>query len=111
MPIAIVFGALILGLSVLGATWELTRALEELTDQLCKRKHTYPTANGIEDATAIAIEALLEEQAQGEYRAARIRQLHQVLTDLRAGPLAYDSEKPNGKKPRHQSSGDGTRVP
>jgi hypothetical protein len=105
MEQAIVLAATILGLSLLVSTWALTSALQDFQDALGKRRHTYPTADGLEDATAIAIETLLEEQAQAAYRAARIEQLRQVLGKVREGPLAYDGERPNGRNKARQDKG------
>lgn len=65
----------------------------ELEAQLAKRRHTYATANGLEDALAVAIEQLLREEAQAKYRHARIDQMKNILGMVREGPLSYDSDR------------------
>jgi hypothetical protein len=78
--------------------------IDELEGILARRRHTYPTANGLEDSLAVTIDVLLEEQAQSEYRAARIEQLRRILGEVRQGPLAYNSERPAERKPRPNGS-------
>ena len=70
---------------------------KELRDQLAKRRHTYPTANGLEDALAVTIDLLLREDAAKKYRRARFDQLNDILGKVREGPLAYDSDRANDR--------------
>ncbi len=75
----------------------------ELKEQLEKRRHTYPTANGLEDALAVTIDLLLREDAAKKYRRARFDQLNDILGKVREGPLAYDTDRPNNR-PEDESS-------
>lgn len=68
--------------------------LDELKAELARRRHPYPTANGLEDALAVAIDTLLQEEAQSEYRRARLEQLRRIVGEVRVDPLGYDSERP-----------------
>jgi hypothetical protein len=78
--------------------------LDELEGIVARRRHTYPTTNGLEDSLAVTIDVLLDEQAHSEYRAARIEQLRRILGEVREGPLAYDSERPADRRPRPNGS-------
>lgn len=78
--------------------------MDELEEIIGRRRHTYPTTNGLEDALAVAIDVLLDEQAHSEYRAARVEQFRRILGEVREGPLAYDSERPADRRPRPNGS-------
>lgn len=83
---------------------EVNRRLDEVDAMMAKRRHTYPTANGLKDALAVTINLLLEEEAQSAYRDKRLRQVQRILGEVRQGPLAYDSERP-AERPAHSDSG------
>lgn len=123
MELALLLGLLGLALMVLGfwagmefgalvertahqtaATEALRGELEALKEQLAKRRHPYPTANGLEDALAVAIDTILQEEAQSEYRRARLEQVRRIVGEVRVDPLGYDSERPadrpNKRTPR-----------
>lgn len=90
---------------VISALRLVNRRLDELEAVLAKRRHTYATTNGIEDATAVAINIALEEQAQAEWRLIRLGQLRKILGEVREGPLAYDGEQPAQRPPRPDGRG------
>lgn len=77
----------------------LKKRNSELRAQLAKRRHTYRTADGLEDALAVAIEQLLREEAEAKYRRARFDQLNEILGLVREGPLAYPSDRPANRPP------------
>lgn len=100
------FGLGVLATVVLGLPYfialksrELKRANDELRDQIAKRRHTYPTAEGLEDAVAVVIELILRWEAEQEYGRARLGQLQDILGMIRSGPLEYDTERPNDRPP------------
>jgi len=109
-PAAFVLALLLaggLGATVAGAALavrSLAGRVTQLEEMLAKRRHTYPTADGLEDSLAVTIDVLLDEQAHSEYRAARIEQLRRILGEVREGPLAYDSERPADRRPRPDGS-------
>ena len=84
---------------------EMATRLEHLEDIVAKRRHTYPTADGLLDGLAVAIDVLLEEQAQSTYRQARIEQLRQILGEVGEGPLAYKAERAAQRPPRSDGRG------
>lgn len=45
----------------------------------------------------VVIELLLRREAEQEYMRVRLGQLREILGMLRAGPLEYDAERPNGR--------------
>jgi len=69
--------------------------IEELRDQLKRRRHSYATQDGLDDAQAVLIDLLLRDQAEARYREARLGQLSEILGLVRAGPQKYDGERPN----------------
>lgn len=84
---------------------EIVQRLEHLEDVVAKRRHTYPTADGLLDGLAVAIDVLLEEQAQSKYRQARIEQLSKILGEVGEGPLAYRAEQAAVRPPRPDGRG------
>jgi hypothetical protein len=60
------------------------------------RRHTHRTAAGIEDALAV----LLDTQQELEILRLRLDRALTILRDVRAGPHAYDPEKPAGLRLR-----------
>ena len=106
-PTFLLIGLLFLGLGIaVGATLRHVDHLERLTKeqekQLAKRRHTYPTADGLEDAMAVAIELLLRQDAENKYREARYGQLREIIGKLREGPQEYDRDRPNNR-PNHDT--------
>lgn len=100
--IFIVLGGFLLALGlVLGAKIQEydDRAIRinDMESQLSKRRHTYPTADGLEDALAVTIDLLLREEAASKYRQARYDQAIEILGKVREGPLSYDSDRPNSR--------------
>lgn len=77
----------------------LTRRIAELEASAAKR-HTQSTQSAFHDALAIALDVLLEDQAESEYRLARIRQLQSVLKVGSSDPYAYPVDPPAGMRPR-----------
>ncbi len=102
-------GVTFIGLFLLAAGIKLGRKFQhydnlktvngELREQLTKRRHTYPTADGLEDAMAVAIDLLLREEAANKYRSARFNQLNEILGKVREGPLSYDSDRQADRPP------------
>lgn len=60
-----------------------------------KRRHTTRTIAGLEDATAIALDILLQTRAQEE----RLKRLLCILGELRQGPEEYKADQPAGLRP------------
>ena len=79
---------------------EMATRLVHLEDVVAKRRHTYATADGLMDGLAVAIDVLLEEQAQSAYRQARIEQLRRIQAEVLEGPQAYRAEQPANRPPR-----------
>ncbi len=75
---------------------DLQERIDDLEDQLAKRRHTYPTVEGLEDGMAVAIELLLRYEAEAAYTNKRMDQLRDILGRVRAGPLEYEA-RPNGR--------------
>ena len=71
--------------------------IEELRDQLKRRRHTYSTAEGLEDAQAVIVELLLKKKREAEYDAIRLAQLSEIMGMVMRGPHEYDGEKPNNR--------------
>lgn len=69
--------------------------IEELRDQLKRRRHTYATADGLDDAQAVIVEMLLRQKLEAEYAAARLAQLSEIVGLVQKGPQKYDGERPN----------------
>ena len=100
----VLIGLVLLGIGIgLGAHIQHYVTLEKqnkrLADQLAKRRHTYATADGLEDAMAVAIDLLLREEAAEKYRSARFNQLNEILGKVREGPLSYDSDRKADRPP------------
>lgn len=81
---------------------ETTAEIETLREQIAaledRRRHPYPTANGLEDGIVIALDVLQEFQASRAYTEARVQQLQDVLARVRANPHGY-RERNNNKIP------------
>jgi hypothetical protein len=75
------------------------RRLQELEDLQTRRRHTESTKECIEDALAVAIDIIMEDQAQDEYRKARLRQLQQIMQLGQVSPTSYPVDRPAGPKP------------
>ena len=56
------------------------------------KRHTHRTAAGIEDALAVLIEIVMDFEALR----LRAQRAMDILREVRAGPYAYDPEKPSG---------------
>lgn len=102
----VLIGLIMLGIGLkLGAKFKHYDTLEQqitrLEEQLAKRRHTYPTADGLEDALAVTIDLLLRQDAADKYRRARVAQLNEILGEVRKGPLSYDSDRPNDRPPEN----------
>jgi low affinity Fe/Cu permease len=68
-----------------------------------KRRHTNRTLDGLDDATAVTVDAMLELQnlqAEAQFTAQRLGQLQEIISLIRQGPLTYPSDRPAGEKPR-----------
>lgn len=76
----------------------LTRRVAELEASAAKR-HTQSTQSAFHDALAIALDVMLEDQAESEYRLARIHQLQSVLKVGSSDPYAYPVDPPAGARP------------
>jgi len=59
-------------------------------------RHTHRTAAGIEDATAV----LLDAQTELEILALRVNRALGILRELREGPHAYEPDRPAGRRLR-----------
>lgn len=86
------------------AVRSLAGRITQLEEMLAKRRHTYPTANGLEDSLGVALNIMQEEQVQAKWREARINELWRILGEIREGPLAYDSDRPADRRPRPNGS-------
>lgn len=95
--LAFLLGAGIAALAMLPYLIKGRASVLELEAQLKRRRHTYATADGLEDALAVVIELLLRREAEEAYTQARLGQLQEILGMIRAGPLEYDAERPNGR--------------
>lgn len=76
--------------------------IAELEKQKGGKAHTYATAAGLEDATAVLLELLQRKQAEDAYTAARLAQAYEVIGQVRKGPHAYDPDRPAGPRPKVQ---------
>lgn len=81
---------------------QLEADIAELKSKSAPRRHTHATTAGLEDALAIAIDALHEYEDSQRYTQARITQLKEVLGILRTGPDAYDEDRPAGKRQKRR---------
>lgn len=75
---------------------ECCRRLEKLEDEHLSKRHTHPTANGIEDATAVLIDLVMHEEMNAEFRHSRLEAARKILGRVREGPHAY-KDTPNEK--------------
>lgn len=75
---------------------EYRRRLEKLEDEHLPKRHTHPTANGIEDATAVLIDLVMREEMNAEFRSSRYETAMRILGKVRKGPYAY-TDTPNEK--------------
>jgi hypothetical protein len=64
----------------------LTKTLLEATKQ---KRHTHSTCAGLEDAMAIALDIIRENEIATQYTASRAKRLTDVLRVLRSSPHAY----------------------
>ncbi|KKN73433.1 hypothetical protein LCGC14_0401360 [marine sediment metagenome] len=79
----------------------LKKRNKDLRAQIAKRRHTYATADGLEDALAVTIDLLLRQDAADKYRRARVAQLNSILGEVRKGPLSYDGDRPADRPPEN----------
>ncbi len=103
----VLIGLILLGIGIkLGAKFQhydtLEQRITELEEQLAKRRHTYPTANGLEDALALTVDLILRGDLERKYWRAQVDQLNEILGMVRAGPLAYDVDRPS-KRPSKEA--------
>ena len=75
---------------------EYRRRLEKLEDEHKPKRHTHPTAKGIEDATAVLIDLVMREEMNAEFRHSRLEAARKILGKVREGPHAY-KDTPNEK--------------
>lgn len=68
---------------------ELRRRVEDLETQAEKRRHTHRTIAGLEDATAVIIDAEIEVDAL----MARLQTVHRILGKTREGPESYENNE------------------
>ncbi len=52
-------------------------------------RHTHATANGLEDALAVAWDIILESERALAFIGSRTRRLVEILQSVRSGPYAY----------------------
>lgn len=60
------------------------------------KEHSYATRDGLDDATAVLMDVLLDIEAWE----ARLKQAKAILGTVRKGPQAYDGDQPAGKRPK-----------
>ena len=105
--IALAFVTLLVGVFFAGKLFgsmtqrlaEQERQLASLQQQLADNnypRHTYATAAGLEDATAVAIDLVIQHQAMSQ----RAEQLRDILGMVRQSPHAYNSDRPAGDRPQ-----------
>ena len=102
-------GVIVIGLVCLIAGIKLGRKFQhydnlktangELKEQLAKRRHTYSTADGLEDALAVTVDLILRGNLERKYWRAQVDQLNEILGMVRAGPLAYDVDRSSKRPP------------
>lgn len=63
-----------------------------------QKRHTHRTAAGIEDAIAV----VLDLQTDLACLAGRVSTALEILRSVRAGPYAYDPERPAGERPKRK---------
>jgi hypothetical protein len=101
LSIIVVLVAVFVGAMIEHARQErknLTQRVTELEEIVDKRKHTYPTLAGIEDATGVNVRLLLRYKAELDFITCQLEAQNQILGEIRQGPLAYDPDRPCGKK-------------
>lgn len=105
--VGIGLGALLMWLGMLARQEraDLVRRVSELEAEAERRRHTHRTIAGLEDATAVLIDAEIEVDAL----MARLRTVHRILGRTREGPEAYSNKEWDSKveKKREQKSSAG----
>jgi hypothetical protein len=64
-----------------------------------QKRHTHRTAAGLEDALAVTLDLIREYENMENYAQARLRQLADILTEVRQGPHNYNPDRPAGERP------------
>lgn len=82
---------------VKGQKEKQTKQEAELQALRDRRRLPHAAADGLEDAIAIVLDVLQEEEATRAYREARVGQLHHVLKQIRQEPAKY-REQENQKR-------------
>jgi hypothetical protein len=73
----------------------LEKQIAELSEIANRRKLPYPAQAGLEDAIAIVIELLNDDEATMAYHNARKKQLVERLKQVRSDPQKYDINQPD----------------
>jgi hypothetical protein len=95
-------------LAAIHALQERLQRLEEHNRELeecAAKRHTQATQSNYHDALAVAIDVILEEDAQARYRQARLAQLQKILKVGSTGPYAYPVDPPAGPRPEKGNGG------
>jgi len=103
--------ALLIGIAILAGSFlgwhirklierqqQLERQVAELKDIADRRRLPYPAQAGIEDAIAIALDIINEQEAVHAYTDTRINQLTERLRQVRSTPQSYDTNQPDKRK-------------
>jgi hypothetical protein len=103
--------ALLIGIAILAGSflgWHIRKLIErqqqlekqvaELKDIADRRRLPYPAQAGIEDAIAIALDIINEQEAVHAYTDTRINQLTERLRQVRSTPQSYDTNQPDKRK-------------
>jgi hypothetical protein len=98
------FAALVLGYylrKLIEYKESLEKQISELKEIADRRKLPYPAQAGLEDAIAIVIDILNNEEANSAYRNTRFQQLAERIKQVRSNPQHYDTQQPD-KPPRKE---------
>jgi hypothetical protein len=78
------------------------KSLEEQAREARRMDHTVSTNAALEDALAVVMRIVVEEQMQADYRTAWITKLQAILQTARKGPHAYPVDQPSGNDVKHR---------
>lgn len=101
----IILFAFMLGLVGVYLVYRLVKQLRSTDDRLRElekagqKRHTHATIAGLEDALAVSLDIIRENESSKKYTDARLSQLNGILQELRSGPNNYDQNKPAGRRP------------
>lgn len=74
---------------------KMEKQIAELNEIANRRKLPYPAQAGLEDAIAIVIDVINNDEAADAYRQTRINQLIDRLKQVRSNPQGYDINQPD----------------